>query len=242
MKYLVFVVVFLVTLPVLGQTTYYNFQNEIFDETRFREKLQTIEEIYGAQGGFKYTKANYKVLSMMVRQDSIIQNVEVILSQSNSSPLDINTGLGDLIGHPLPEFELQNLALTLKSNADYSDKITLVNLWFTSCPPCIAEIPYLNHLTEVYKNKVNFVAITFNTKDTVDAFLERKPFYFEHLVDAARYLKDDLQNNAYPRLILMDQAGKVRFIENAVMGTTGPDEPNSVVEILKEHLDFLLSE
>jgi thiol-disulfide isomerase/thioredoxin len=242
MKTAIYLLLLLCCLPIFGQTSYYNFQDEIFDEIGFREKLQSIEKIYGEQGGFKYTKANYKVLSMKVRQDSIIQNVDVILSQSNSSPLDINTGLGDLIGQPFPDFELQNLALTLKSKADYSDKITLVNLWFTSCPPCIAEIPYLNHLTEAYKDRVHFVAITFNTKDTVTAFLKRKPFYFEHLVDAARYLKDDLQNNAYPRLVILDRQGKVRFIENAVMSAGGSNTPNSVVEILKEHLDFLLTE
>ena len=242
MKLTISLLLFLMALPICGQTTYYNFQNEIFDEVRFREKLQSIEEIYGKQGNFKYTKANYKVLSMKVRQDSIIQNVDVILSQSNSSPLDINTGLGGLINQPLPDFELQDLANALRSKEDYTDKVTLINLWFTSCPPCIAEIPYLNDLTEVYKDKVNFVAITFNVKNTVEGFLNKKPFYFDHLVDASKYLRDDLQNNAYPRLILMDRKGNVRFIENAVMSAGGSNTPNSVVEILKEHLDFLLLE
>ena len=86
------------------------------------------------------------------------------------------------------------------------------------------------------------MAITFNVKNTVEGFLNKKPFYFDHLVDASKYLRDDLQNNAYPRLILMDRKGNVRFIENAVMSAGGSNTPNSVVEILKEHLDFLLLE
>ena len=242
MKLTISILFFMIALPIWGQTTYYNFQDEIFDEARFREKLQSIEDIYGNQGNFKYTKANYKVLSMKVRQDSIIQNVDVILSQSNSSPLDINTGLGGLINQPLPDFELQDLTNAIRSKEDYTNKVTLINLWFTSCPPCIAEIPYLNHLTEAYKDKVNFVAITFNIKVTVEQFLSKNPFHFDHLVDASSYLRDDLQNNAYPRLILMDRKGNVRFIENAVMSAGGSNTPNSVVEILKEHLDFLLTE
>lgn len=243
MKYYLFFMIVGICQLSVGQETYYNFQDELYDEVRFREKLKSIENIYSEQGNYKYTTANYKVRSTQVRQDSIIQNVEVVLSQSNSSPLDINTGVQRFINKPLPNFELQNLESHLKTNTDYAGKVTLVNLWFTSCPPCITEIPYLNYLKDSYKDQVNFVAITFDTKDKVDRFLTRKPFHFEHLVDATTYLHKELNNNAFPKLILIDKMGQVRFVENGVIlsGNTA-DQPEAAVTGLKEQLDFLLKE
>lgn len=226
-----------------GQETYYNFQGDLYDEVRFREKLKSIEKIYTENSNFKYTIANYKVRSSKVGVDSIIQNVEVVLSQSNSSPLDINTGVQKFINKPLPDFKLQTLGNELKQNSDYNGKVTFVNLWFTSCAPCITEMPYLNYLKDTYKDQVNFVAITFDSKDRVASFLNRKQFDFEHLVDAAQYLSRDLENNAFPKLILLDKEGNVRFVENGVqLSGNKPSQPQAAVQGLKEQIDFLLAE
>ena len=232
---ILFIIAFVYTSMCISQETYFNFQGDLYDEVSFREKLKDIEQIYTESGNFKYTIASYKVRSTAVRKDSIIQNVEVVLSQSNSSPLDINTGVQKFINKPLPDFELQTLANEVKSNSDYTGKVTFVNLWFTSCGPCITEMPYLNYLKDMYKDQVNFVAITFDSKDRVSSFLDRKTFNFEHLVDAAQYLSKDLENNAFPKLILLDKDGNVRFVENGVQlsGDT-PSQPQAAVQGLKE--------
>jgi len=242
-KYYLFFIFITISQILLSQETYYNFQDEIYSKIRFREKLKTIETLYGDQGNYKYTTASYKIHSTEVRQDSIIQKVEVVLSQSNTAPLDINTGVQRLINKSLPNFELQTLDNHIKTNASYNGKVTLINLWFTSCPPCITEIPYLNYLKDTYQDQVNFVAITFDTKDKVERFLTRKPFNFEHLVDATIYLHKDLNNNAFPKLILIDKKGNVRFVENGVIlsGNT-TSQPEAAVTGLKDQLDFLLNE
>lgn len=242
MKLLPFFIMF-TSIFCSAQDTYYSFQDDMYDEARFREKLKSIEKIYGETGQFKYTTANYKVRSTEVRTDSLIQNVEVFLSQSNSAPLDINTGVQKYLKKPLPDFELQSLNNTLKNNTDYQGKVTFVNLWFTSCGPCITEMPYLNYLKDVYKDQVNFVAITFDDKTRVESFLERKTFNFEHLVDAAQYLSKELENNAFPKLILLDKEGVVRFVENGVQlsGNT-PAQPQAAVQGLQEQIEFLLAE
>lgn len=242
MRLLTFLTLLLTTL-CSAQETYYTFQGDVYDEVSFREKLKSIEKIYSETGNFKYTTANFKVHSTAVRTDSIIQNVEVFLSQSNSSPIDINTGVQKHLNKPLPSFELQTLGNELKNNTDYIGKVSLVNLWFTSCAPCITEIPYLNYLKDLYKDKVNFVAITFDDKAKVASFLNRKDFKFEHLVDAAQYLSRDLENNAFPKLILLDKSGNVRFVENGVqLSGNIPSQPQAAVTTLQEQLDFLLLE
>lgn len=240
----VFVILFsFFAVLVNAQETKYQFQGDLYDEVSFREKLKNIEEIYSSQGNYKYTTANYKVLSTKVTEEAIIQRVEVYLSQSNSSPLDINTGVQRFIDKPLPPFELQNLSNEVKTNAILNDKVTLINLWFTSCAPCITEIPYLNYLKDTYKDQVNFVAITFDDKAKVERFLARKDFKFEHLVDASKYLSQDLENNAFPKLLVLDKKGMVRFVENGVqLSGNNPSFPQGAVAPLREQIDFLLKE
>lgn len=241
MKIFLFTLTLFCAVTMRAQENYYTFQGDIYDNQSFQAKLKSIETIYASHGDWKYTQATYKVRGTRLRQDSIIQEVEVMLSQSNSAPLDINTGVNGLINKPLPNFQLQDLANGIKSKESYGDKITLINLWFTSCPPCIAEIPYLNDLKKQYEDRVNFVAITFEPKDKIESFLERKSFNFEHLVDGASYLKQDLKTNTYPKLVFIDRSGIVRFVENAVMAQ-GRGPATEVTEILKEHLEYLLAE
>ncbi len=225
------------------QTSYYNFQGDLYNEISFREKLKDIEKVFGNQDGYKYTTANYKVRTTKIKGDSIIQNVEVFLLESNSSPIDINIGVQKHLNKPLPNFKLQNLEKEIRENNDYTGKVSLINLWFTSCEPCLTEIPYLNYLKDTYQDKVNFIAITFDSKERVQSFLNRKDFDFEHLVHAGKYLSKDLVNNAFPKLILLDKEGNVRFIENGVeLSGNIASQPQAAVKTIQEQLDFLLLE
>ncbi len=241
LQFLILSVFIFSAVTLNAQTTYYNFQNEIFDENGFQEKLDNIKKAYSGQG-YKYTAVSYKVLSMKVREDSIIQDVDVILSQSNTAPLDINKGIQSLINNPFPNFELATNNHQLRSNAHLENKVTVINLWFTTCRPCIAEIPYLNYLKDLYDDEVQFLSITFDTADTVNAFLKRRDFNFDHLVDAAYFLNNDLKNNAYPKIMVLDKTGTVRFAENGVqLGVANPSQPQAAVQDIKLQIDSLLS-
>jgi len=241
MKYLI--IFLLCSASVAAQTKMFSFQGDNYDQEEFDIKLNQIKETFSAQGSYKFTTVSYKLQKTELRNDTIFNTVEVILSQSNSAPLDITKGVQELIDKKIPAFQLQNLASELKAPENYSDKVTFINLWFTNCRPCITEIPYLNYLEDTYSDKVNFVAITFDNHDKVNQFLTRKDFNFEHLVDAGQYLEVDLKNNAYPRLILIDKQGIVRFVANGVQlsGNTNSAPQDAVTELQKQ-LDFLLAE
>lgn len=43
-------------------------------------------------------------------------------------------------------------------------KPTFINIWFTTCGPCIEELPHLTELQNKLSSDVNFVAITFDSK------------------------------------------------------------------------------
>lgn len=94
-------------------------------------------------------------------------------------------------------------------------KPTVINFWFTSCPPCIEEIPILNKLKEKYGKKVNFISITYNNKKTVEEFLKKNIFKFEHITDSKVQI-DSLNISAYPTTLILDKAGIIRTLNGEI--------------------------
>lgn len=87
-----------------------------------------------------------------------------------------------------------------------------INFWFTSCVPCIREIPDLNYLADKYKDQARFIAITFNTQIQVEKFLDKRPIHFEHLTDQKKFL-DEFGVRSYPMNVLIDKNAKILYVE-----------------------------
>jgi thiol-disulfide isomerase/thioredoxin len=92
-------------------------------------------------------------------------------------------------------------------------KIIFYNFWFKSCAPCLEEIPMLNALKKKYKNKVEFVAITFDDVETI----KKVEFNFRHfIVDKNDIYKLNF-NNGFPTSFIVSNE-KILFYK--LGGTT----------------------
>ena len=149
------------------------------------------------------------------------------------------------LGSEFPSFELEQLNGTKLSSSSLNGKIVFINLWFTSCVPCIEEMPELNKLVEAYRDKVEFLSITFDDNEKVKNFLEKRAFDFKHLVNASEFLKNELQNKSYPRNIIIDKKGEIVLVNNGLPFTrddaTGEMKPLPYTYFGK-HLDKALNE
>lgn len=188
---------------------------EIYNETEFIEFHQSLEEKYKTDSlpvqSIFYYKKTYE------SYDSIIQpfGLSVRVGEKYVITYSENTGIYSLIEQKLPEFELQTLDDKTITSQALTGKPTLLNFWFIDCPPCIAEMPELNSLREKFKNEVNFIAITFDSKDEVQEFLTKKEFDFIHIVDAQNFI-DTLGVKAFPRNVFIDENLNIRYIENGL--------------------------
>jgi thiol-disulfide isomerase/thioredoxin len=113
----------------------------------------------------------------------------------------------------LPPFSLKDLnGKTFYSN-ELIGKPTLINFWNILCRGCIIEFPQLDKLKEKYKNKVNFISITTDSRDSVKKFLLKKPFSFYHLTDGYDYTFHTLNISGIPINLFIDRNGYIREIK-----------------------------
>lgn len=95
---------------------------------------------------------------------------------------------------------------------DDIDKPRFVNFWFTTCMPCIKEIPDLNELKEEFGEEVEFVAITFDSEKQVEKFLESRPIHFEHITNQKEAL-GTYGVRSYPMNMLLDKDAKIVWVD-----------------------------
>jgi len=114
----------------------------------------------------------------------------------------------------LPDFILNDLNGKSFSSAGLLGKPTMINFWAKYCTSCIAEIPQLNKLKEMYGDKFNFIAISESTcqDDEIRTFLNDNLFNFYQLVKGDDY-KKVLKINSLPCNIFVDKDGYIRDIQ-----------------------------
>lgn len=122
------------------------------------------------------------------------------------TPSPLNSS--DIIGKQVPDFIMTDLNGNEISSKNTKGKVVVLNFWFVSCKPCIAEIPELNEVYETYKNnsEVVFASITFDKKEKVDAFLEKYALQYPVVSDALEICKL-FKISGYPTNIVIDKNG-----------------------------------
>lgn len=100
-------------------------------------------------------------------------------------------------------------------------KIIVLNYWFIKCPPCVREMPELNHLVETYKtdSSVVFIAIALDQKYDLEQFLKATPFEYT-IVHEGRFIADQNKITSYPTNVVIDQQGKVYFHSSGLFMNT----------------------
>lgn len=137
------------------------------------------------------------------------------------------------IGEPLPAFKLTDIKGKKFNSEELIGKIIVINLWFTSCKPCIMEMPELNKVYDKYKNNSNvvFVSITYNGTKDVKKFLKKHKFNYP-VVASAMETCNSFKVQGYPTNIIVDQSGKYSFF------ATGSFQ--GIEQVLEIEIDKLL--
>ncbi|MBA6313270.1 TlpA family protein disulfide reductase [Cellulophaga baltica] len=169
------------------------------------------------------------------KNDSIIKRISFNIIDKKTQDNYKSDILSNLIDQEFPHFELESLLGDKFQSKSLYGKPTLINFWFTKCAPCIDEMPVLNKIAFNYSNDFNFIAITYETKEKVEKFLEKHPFKFKQLVNAKIYT-DSLEIKAFPLNFLIDANGVLKHIVGGIayeMGENGKMEMGEGKELIR---------
>jgi peroxiredoxin len=121
--------------------------------------------------------------------------------------------LEGLIGCKAPNFNVKTIKGETLKLSELKGKVVVINFWFETCAPCIAEMPALNRLKEDYKAKdVVFIAFSRDDTQSIKDFLKSRNFNY-HLVSSVYDLtKDYCLIGGWPTNMVLDKNGVLRQI------------------------------
>ncbi len=137
-----------------------------------------------------------------------------------------------MIGASAPEFSTLTLAGKPFTTDSLKGKITVINFWMISCPPCIAEIPGLNNVVQKYgREDFNFVSIGMDDEKDIKEFLLQHPWSFDQVTSASALILDLFQIRwGFPTTFVFDQDGVI------IGAFSGGKTDESAVKEIEENL------
>ena len=117
-----------------------------------------------------------------------------------------------------PDFTLVDQYGETHTLSDYKGKIVFLNFWATWCPPCRAEMPYIQELYEKYSQPDSDVAILGvafpnmgkeTSIDGISKFLEENGYTYPVVMDEGATLQLPYYITAYPTTFIINPEGYV---------------------------------
>ena len=205
-----------------SQTHYYTTNGtDRLTEAELNLELSKMENrMTKALGKAMYS--SFTIQSTETKNDSIISQVSFKISDKKVGELENSDPLSRYINKVLPGLSLKSLTGESVRLDELKGKPTMINFWFTTCAPCIDEMPALNKIAEKYKGDVNFIAITFESDTEVETFLKKHPFHFEHLING-QDLIDSLGISSFPRNLFLDKSGILKYVADGISYESSDD-------------------
>ena len=187
--------------------------HQLTKELERREKK--FAQLFGIDVHFRATIEKSETINQ-----TIISTLKIGFIHQELDGMVVMKPLDMYMNREFPIFNLNHLGGKNINSEQLKGKPTLVYMWSTNCDTCVDDIELMNDYQALYKNEMNFVAITKNTKRKVEKFLNKTPFNFIQLTDAKSFI-NQLKISSYPVILILDQEGIVRDVSYGIFNNIG---------------------
>ncbi len=197
------------------KTAYSVDENSVIKDSTGRQitKIEFYEAVISGNYQFKPVKdkTGNTVEYLLVRCDKKDNNTKInFQSSSQCAPTTVLS-----VGQLAPDFYGKDMSDTLTYDFNYykGRKVVVLCFWFTTCPPCIRELPDLNRLHDRYKDRADivFIAPTFEFAENIETFTASHPFHYAILPEAYEAIKS-YKAIAYPLNVIIDFDGRIAYV------------------------------
>ena len=129
-------------------------------------------------------------------------------------------------GDPFPPFNEVDMDGCRWTNDSVKGHVMVLNLWYSGCGPCRAEMPELSTWKELFPD-VMFFSATYHDAEIVKKITEKHNFTWIHLVEA-KDMMSWIGTEGFPFTVVVDKAGIVRY---AVHGTSAEKRAELLAKI-----------
>lgn len=163
-----------------------------FIEVPFEQYRKIIFDPSGEWISDSYADIAYTKKVAVIRRSTPEEQKERIQSLKGYFTAKTGTPMGDnnksieskLVGQVAPDFTVTTLDGKTLTMSKLKGKVVILNFWFTSCRPCVEEMPDLNKIVAKYKGNEDIVflapeIIANTTKADIEKFLKRQPFAYQ---------------------------------------------------------------
>lgn len=179
---------------------------KIIYQAKYKDQIQTNQWLLSNIKFGKVQEDDFEKTVTLFFENYTIEDYKP-LTEEDYKLLENGTVAPEIKGKIYPNYKDE---ITLKS-----DKILIIDFWYTTCMPCIKAIPHLNKLRENYKNHIEVVGVNpfegkESQKEKIEAFLKREPIDYPILfVDHT--ITEEYNVRVYPSLYIIGKDGKVKF-------------------------------
>jgi peroxiredoxin len=134
-------------------------------------------------------------------------------------------------GDPAPLFSLNDINGKIWSLEELKGKVVLVNFWATWCPSCKEEKMSLQKLSNMTRDKSNFVILTILFNDATRRafqFMKKNNLNLTLLLDSKQEVSKIYGVTGVPETYIIDKKGVLR---RKIIGPTRFDTPDSLMFI-----------
>ncbi len=137
-----------------------------------------------------------------------------------------------ITGAQIPEFEGNTIDGKTINKELLKGKLSIINFWFITCPPCVAEIPGLNLIVEKYgTEKINYIAIGRDNVQDIEEFLKVHPWNFEHIPNGNEIIKNNFKIRwGFPTTFLLNKNAEI------ILAFSGGKTDESAIEEIQNKL------